>query len=87
MPYIHKHDVHAEMNEKQNSVNSALIVEANEEDYLINTLIREKYSMSQETALHRKRLMGTLPEEEWDEYTTFIEECVAKSREAKNTEV
>ncbi len=87
MPYIHKHDIQAEMNAKQNSVNSALIVEASELEYLIETLIREKYSMSQETALHRKKLMGTLSDEEWNEYATYIEECIAKAKEAKETVV
>lgn len=80
---IIKGNVSADMTAKQNSVDSMLIKEATDEDFAIEVLIRERYSMSKETALHRKQLMGTLPEDEWSEYCAFVEECIEKARESR----
>jgi hypothetical protein len=78
---IKKNDIEQEKNEKNVAVIAALVKESSEEDQKINTYIREQYSMSQELALHRKRLMGTLSAEEWQTYTDYVEECIAKARE------
>ncbi len=60
-----------------------LVEEASEEEVNIELAIREKYSMSQELALHRKKLMGTADPSEWDEYTAFVQECIDKVRNAE----
>jgi|GEM_PF-5144199 len=65
---------------------TALIAEASEEETRIELLIREKYSMSRETALHRKKLMGILSDEEWDEYTDYVESCIAEVRSEYDAE-
>ena len=78
---IKKGNVEQEMQTKKNSSISQLVAEASEEDAKINLLIREKYSMSQELALHRKKLLGTATDEEWQEYNAYVEECIVKARE------
>lgn len=80
MDFIKKGDVAAEMNTKANSVVTGLLTEKSDEDVRIETLIRQRYSMSMETALHRKKLMGILPDAEWNEYCTFIQECIDEVR-------
>ena len=55
--------------------------EASTEEINIEEEIRKQYSLSQEVALHRKRLMGTATDEEWDAYTAYVEECITKVRE------
>ena len=69
------------MNNKKNASQSALIAEQTEEKHQINILIRERFSLSQELELHRKKLNGTLPDEEWNDYNTFIEDCIKRVRE------
>ena len=69
------------MNNKKNASQSALIAEQTEEEHKINLLIREKYSMSQELELHRKKLNGALPDEKWEEYNAYVEECIKQVRE------
>ena len=56
--------------------------EKNEEDAKIEALIRQEggYSMSQELAIHRKRAMGILPDEEWDRYCAYVQECIDEAR-------
>lgn len=78
---IKKGNVEQEMQTKKNSSISLLVAEASEEDAKINLLIREKYSMSQELELHRKKLNGTLADEEWAEYNAYVEQCIVKARE------
>ena len=65
---------------------AGLVKDSSDEDMEIEFLIRERYSMSQETAIHRKKLMGTIPEAEWDAYVAFVEECKAKVREKREAE-
>ena len=60
-----------------------LVEEASDEEVNIELAIREKYSMSQELALHRKKLMGAVDPDEWDEYTAFVQECIDKVRSAE----
>ena len=81
MSLIQKNNVQEEMNNKKNASQSALIAEQTEEEHKINLLIREKYSMSQELELHRKKLNGVLPDEEWEEYNTYIKDCIRQVRE------
>ena len=80
MDFIKKGNVAAEMNTKANSAVTGLLAEKSEEDMRIETLIRERFSMSMETALHRKKLMGILPDAEWNKYCTFIQECIDEVR-------
>ena len=60
-----------------------LVEEASDEEVNIELAIREKYSMSQELALHRKKVMGAVEPSEWDEYTAFVQECIDKVRSAE----
>ena len=80
MLVIKKGNIGRERREKEQDLKIGLISEASEEEVRIELLIRERYSMSQETALHRKAIMGTLPDDEWDEYTNYIEECIRRAR-------
>lgn len=64
-----------------------LTKEANSKDIKIEFYIRnglddhEGISMSKETGILRKKLMGILSDEEWNDYTTFIEKCISKVSE------
>lgn len=64
-----------------------LTKEANSKDIKIEFYIRnglddhEGISMSKEIGILRKKLMGILPDEEWNDYTTFIEKCISKVSE------
>lgn len=60
-----------------------LVEEASDEEVNIELAIREKYSMSQELALHRKKLMGAVEPSEWDEYTAYVQACIDKVRSAE----
>ena len=66
-----------------------LVKEANQRDIKIESYIRNGFenhsgiSISQETALHRKKLMGVLSDEEWDNYVDFIQQCIAKADETE----
>lgn len=59
---------------------TANLVKENEEDFKVNSLIREKYSLSQELCLHRKKIIGIVDESEWNEYVAFVEECIERAR-------
>lgn len=78
---LKKKDIEVEMALKEAQVVSSMVKEKTEEDMKINFLIREKYSMSQELALHRKKLLGTATDDEWAEYNAYVEECIVKARE------
>lgn len=78
---IKKGNVAAEMQEKKNSFICSMVEDKNERDVKIEALIREQYSMSMELALHRKKLMGILPDEEWNNYCTYVQECIEKASE------
>ena len=45
-------------------------------------LIHERYPLSKELCLHRKKLMGTVDEQEWQEYCDYVEECVRRVEES-----
>lgn len=70
---------------KKASFLSSLVDEKTDKEIKVECLIREQYSISQEIMLHRKKLMGVLPEEEWGAYIAFVEECIAKADE-ENTD-
>lgn len=53
-----------------------LTKEATEKEYKIETLIRERYSLSQEIAILRKIHVGKITEEEFKEYSDYVEECI-----------
>lgn len=64
-----------------------LVKEANGSDKRIECLIRNGFdehpgiSLSQELALLRKHAMGIVDNTEWDDYCTFVQACIEKSRE------
>ena len=78
---ITKGDIARDMQEKKNSADAQFVHEMSEEDQKIQALIRERYSLSQEVALHRKKIMRTVDATEWTDYTHYVEECIAKVRE------
>jgi hypothetical protein len=77
---IEKGNIPQETKTKEVDFISSLVKEATDEDIKINSLIRERYSMSQEMALHRKKIMGIINDDEWLAYTSFISECIEKAR-------
>ena len=81
---IHKNDYETDVRLKGLEVAVGLVEEKSEEDKKIELLIRTRYSMSMETALHRKKLMGILPDSEWNEYCTFVQECIDEARSAES---
>ena len=85
-------DLEREYWQKGNDLKVSLIQEASDEEVQIEVLIRERYSMSQELALHRKKAMGIKTNDfkaEWDEYVTYVTECVeaVRNRKEEETEV
>ena len=58
----------------------ALIDERDETEARIVTAIRQRYSLSEELALHRKKAMGTVDATEWDEYCAFVESVVSENK-------
>lgn len=85
MSLIKKGNIETEMAIKANSVVTGLLAEKSDEDMRIETLIRREggYSMSEELAIHRKKMMGTLPDKEWDAYCAYVEECIREARETE----
>ena len=73
----------AEHRNKTVDLKVQLVEEKTNEEIAIELAIREKYSMSQELALHRKKLMDTVDAKEWDEYTAYVQECIDRVREAE----
>ena len=80
-----KKDQETELRLKEIEVRIGLVEEKNEEDAKIEALIRQEggYSMSQELAIHRKKLMGILPDDEWNAYCTYVQACIDKVRESE----
>ena len=78
-----KKDKETEVRLAELEVRIGLVEEKNEKDAKIEALIRQEggYSMSQELAIHRKKMMGILPDEEWDRYCAYVQECIGKVRE------
>ena len=54
--------------------------EENEEDAKIVLLIRARYTLSMELALHRKKLVGAVDEDEWNAYQNYVLECIERAR-------
>lgn len=48
-------------------------------DNLVNELVRERYSVSAELALHRKAISGIT--DEYNTYNAYVEQCKAKAKE------
>ena len=69
-----------EQAQKEKDLKLQLVSEVTEEEVAIEAYIREKYPLSRELALHRKKAMGILSQEEWDEYVNFVQECIDKVR-------
>ena len=78
---IKKPNMDQEHRNKATDLKTQLIQEASDEEVGIELMIREKYSMSQELAIHRKKLMGILDESEWNEYCEYVQECIRESKE------
>ena len=79
---ITHHDMDAEANTKKAASGAMLCDEPNAENDKIVRLIREAgYSLSMELALHRKKLIGAVDEDEWNAYQTCVLECIAKAKE------
>jgi len=49
---------------------------SNDRSKQINALIRERYSIDDEIAILRKVHLGKVTEEEFKEYSDFVDECV-----------
>lgn len=75
---IRKGNAAYDRHQKETDLKVSLIEEQTPEEVAIELLIRERYSMSQELALHRKAIMGN--SEEWDVYCEYVQECVARVR-------
>ena len=84
---IKKGNLAQEVKEKELDLKTSLIQEVTDEDLEINLLIRNGfddyrgYSLSKEIALHRKKLMGTIDDDEWNAYTAYVSLCIEKARE------
>lgn len=81
-----KKDVDLQMLATRAAYKAEYVGETTETDRTINGLIREKYSLSQEVCLHRKKMMGTVGDEEWTEYCNFVEDCIKKAEEQEKPE-
>lgn len=77
---IKRGNIGYERKQRDTDLKLSLVQEATDEEVRIEFLIRDRYSMSQELALHRKKLMGTVPEEEWTTYCDYVEECIERVR-------
>jgi len=53
----------------------------------INALIRERYSIDDEIALLRKVHIGKATEEEFKEYSDFVDECIQKIYKEENEDL
>lgn len=79
---IRKGNIGYDKRQKELDAKIFLVEEQSEEEVRIENLIREKYSLSQELALHRKKAMGSAhySKAEWDEYCSYVEECIERAR-------
>lgn len=83
MVIIKKANISRERKEKEQDLKISLIAESSPEETEIEVLIRRKYSLSQEIALHRKSIMGVCDKSEWDDYCTYVQECIDEARAKK----
>lgn len=64
-----------------------LTKELTEEDKKIVGYIRngienhEGISLSQELCIHRKKILGIINDDEWNDYVDFVNKCIQKGRE------
>ena len=75
-----KRDYETEVALKNLLLKVGLVEEMSDTDLKIEMLIRRKYSMSMETKIHREKLMGKIDDEEWNEYCTFVQECIDEAK-------
>ena len=80
---IYKTDLERENRDKGTDLKTMLTSEATDEEVSIELLIRERYSTSQELAMHRKKLMGIEDTAEWNEYCAYVQECIDRVRNAE----
>jgi len=78
---IKRGNVGYEARQRDVDLKLSLVQEATDEEVRIELLIRERYTMSQELSLHRKKLMGTVSKTEWNAYCDYVEDCIRRVRE------
>lgn len=78
---IKRGNIGYERKQRDTDLKLSLVQEATDEEVRIELLIRERYTMSQELSLHRKKLMGTVPKAEWNTYCDYVEDCIRRVRE------
>lgn len=81
---IKKGNIGYEKRQKEQDLKLSLVQEASEREVAIELLIRERYSLSQELGLHRKKSMGYLSEKEWKDYCDYVEECIDRVNESES---
>ena len=59
----------------------ALVDEKDETEARIVTAIRQRYSLSEELALNRKKNMGTVDPAEWQAFVDYVEECIGAAKD------
>lgn len=79
--FIKTNDMSEKMRLDEANLRTDLIKEATDLEITIEFYIREKYSLSQEVAIHRKKLLGELTDEEWNEYNDFVKDCIERAKE------
>ena len=80
---IRKGNITREQKQKETDLVLSFVKEQSDEEVRIETLIREKYSLSQELALQRKKCMGTVDESEWDSYCEYVTKCIEEARKVE----
>ena len=80
MVIIKRGNVNREKAEKERDLKIKLIEDSCDEDVRIELLIRKGYSLSEELALHRKKMAGLCEETEWNEYNAYVQKCIEKAR-------
>lgn len=80
LPFGTRHALEHIAADNANNSHDVALIKENEEEYGIEALIREKYSLSQEIAILRKVHLGKVSEEEFKEYSDYVEECIKKAR-------
>lgn len=78
MGFIHKRDREVDATLKSLGSQVKMTEETDETDSKVVLLIRERYSLSKELCLHRKKLIGTVDAQEWSAYVDYVLECIAK---------
>lgn len=59
----------------------ALVDEKDETEARIVAAIRQRYSLSEELALNRKKNMGTVDPAEWQAFVDYVEECIEAAKD------